>query len=238
MINTILFDLDGTLLPMDTTLFTKLNLKGVAKKFKDYLTSEEDLKHMWKSAEHLLNKDSIDKSNKETLFEHFYERINHTEENIDSLLEDFYENEFNNLREISCQNEDIIKSVHLLKEKGYELVIVSNPVFPKSALIERIKWAGLDETCFKYITSFEEMHFAKPSLNYYKEVLAKIDKSPLECMMVGNNIEEDMVAHELGIKTYLIEDFAIGEKSNGKNVDFSGNYKDFYEFSRTLPKVK
>ena len=236
MINTILFDLDGTLLPMDTQIFTERYFKELSVKLKDYFTPEEVTKHMWGSTEYMINSKDIDKTNQEVFFDDFYKNVKHSEEILNPIFDDFYENDFNNIKDVSERNEDMIESVKLLKQKGYDMVIATNPLFPKSAMLNRVKWAGLKEEDFIFITSFEEMHYAKPNIKFYEEILEKVDKEPSECLMVGNDIAEDMVVKEIGITTYLITDYAVGDIKD-KNIDYSGNYKKFYEFAKEMPDL-
>ena len=238
MITTILFDLDGTLLPMDTDLFTKKYFSELAIKLKNYFTLEEITKNIWGSTKYMISNLDSNKTNEEAFFEDFYERINHKAEVLNPVFEDFYEKDFNNIKSIASQNKYIIEAVDLLKEKGYNLVVATNPLFPERAILHRIEWAGLNQEDFMFITSFEKMHYCKPQLKFYEEILDNIKKQPSHCMMVGNDIGEDMIAKEMGMKTYLIEDHIIGTEIESKNIDYKGSYKDFYEFTKKLPEIK
>ena len=86
---------------------------------------------------------------------------------------------------------------------------------------------------FIYISTFENSSYCKP-LKYYEEILNKINRKPEECLMVGNDALEDMVASKLGMATFLITDNLISEK----NIDISkfnkGTYKDFFEYIKSL----
>ncbi len=117
------------------------------------------------------------------------------------------------------------------------MVVATNPIFPKKAILHRIKWAGFDPEDFMHITSYEESHYCKPKIQFYEEILKKINKIPEECMMVGNNVEEDLIAGELGIKTYLIEDFIINSSNTNFISTYKGNYNDFYKFVNNLPDL-
>lgn len=238
IINTILFDLDGTLLPMDTELFIKRYFKELAVKLKDHLTPEEVTKNLWESTKYMMEDGDKEKTNEQAFFEDFYKDMPHKEEVLTPLLEEFYEKDFNKVQDVSRQNEDMIASIKLLKEKGYKLVVATNPLFPRMAVINRIKWAGLNPEDFMFITSFEHMHFCKPDLDYYREILYNIEKEAKECIMVGNDVNEDMIVKEIGIKTYLIEDFIIGDIKNDKNIDYRGSYRDFYHFAKELTSLK
>jgi len=124
-----------------------------------------------------------------------------------------------------------------LKNKGYTIVVATNPLFPMEAILHRIKWAGLNPEDFKLITSYENMHFCKPQLKYYKEILNMIGKSPEEAMMVGNDLEEDMVSGQLGMKTYLIEDCIIARGTENIIPDYKGNLESFIKFVEDLKPV-
>ena len=233
--NTILFDLDGTLLSMDTDQFIKLYFKAVALKLEDYFTFEEVSKYFWQSTQYMINNTDPNKTNEEAFFEDFYKHSQGRDAEITELLDDFYGNEFNEIKYIASENSHIIKSIKILKEKGYKLVVATNPLFPKKAILSRIMWAGLDPDDFILITSFEKMHYTKPHIDYYREILEKINKEPSSCLMVGNDILEDMVSKEIGLQTYLITNNLIGDLSNDVNIDHQGDYKDFLTFVEKLP---
>ncbi len=234
MITTILFDLDGTLLPIDTEEFTEKYFMEISIKLRDYFTPEEVVKNIWDSTKYMISNIDPDKTNEEAFFEDFYERINHRAEIINPILNDFYEKDFNNIREISTKSKYMVDAVAMLKEKGYDLVVATNPLFPEKAILHRIEWAGLNKDDFIFISSLEKMHYCKPRLEFYEEVLEIIQRCPQHCMMVGNDIGEDMIAKNLGMKTYLIEDHIIGTITEGLIIDYKGNYEDFYEFVKTL----
>lgn len=237
MLNTILLDLDGTLVSMDTDTFTKRYFKDLSVKLGDFVNLDELTKILWLSTKHMAENLDSDKTNEEVFYKKFYSMIGHSEEDLQPLIDDFYENDFYKVEEVSEQNDDMINAVNLLKEKNYELVVASNPMFPKLAMVDRVKWAGFEEDDFKYITNFENMHFCKPHLEFFNELLEVIDKKPEECLMVGNHAQEDMTAKKIGISTYLIKDYASGDLEDDENIDYSGYYKDFYKFVKELPDL-
>lgn len=235
MIDTILFDLDGTLLPMDTELFLKSYFKAVAVKLKDFFTAEEVMKYFWRSTQYMINNTNPDKTNEEAFFEDFFKDGKMDQQELVKLLDDFYENEFEEVLKTVEANELVVASVKMLKHKGYDLVVATNPLFPRSAILKRIERAGLNKEDFIFITSFEHMHYCKPHVEYYQEILKNIDKKPSECLMVGNHMKEDMIAKELGIQTYLINNHLIGDLSKDENVDHQGEYTDFFDYIKKLP---
>ncbi len=235
MLNTIIFDLDGTLLPMDMEDFLKQYFKELGIKFKDYFGPEELMSHIWASTSVMIkNRDPLI-TNEEAFFSDFFQRVSHAPEIINPLFDDFYINDFKRIIPAARREAAIQEAVGVLQKKGYGLVVATNPIFPQLAINQRIEWAGFSIEDFQFITSFEKMHFCKPNIEFYQEVLDTIGKRPEECMMVGNDVEEDMVAGLLGIKTYLIEDCIISRGEARENVDAAGSYGEFLSFVHALP---
>ena len=132
----------------------------------------------------------------------------------------------------------MIKSVHLLKEKGYKVVVATNPLFPIQANYHRIRWAGFSKDDFSYISSFEANKYCKPHLEYYQEVLTSIDKTPEQCYMVGNDVHDDLSPQLLGIPVYMTTDCMLNQKNLENTADYIGTYEEFYQFVQDLPNVK
>ena len=116
-----------------------------------------------------------------------------------------------------------------LLARNTRIVIATNAVFPLTALEQRLAWAGLRDFDFELITSYEVMHFCKPHPEYYKEILSLIGLPPEECLMVGNDIGEDLPAGTIGIKTFLVENLLIDKGANFK-PDWRGDLNEFFRF--------
>ena len=235
MVDTILFDLDGTLLPMNTEEFIKKYFGALSEKLKDYFTAGEISKAIWTSTSAMIQNLDAEKTNQEVFFEVFSSQVEPDIKTLLPIFDDFYENEFIQLQKGIDAEDSMVKSIKVLKEKGYDLIIATNPLFPLVAVEERIKWAGLDQNDFSFITSYESMHYCKPQIEFYEEVLKMTNKKPSQSVMVGNDVAEDMIIKDLGVKTYLIEDHIIGNLSNKDQIDQHGNYQDFYEYCVSLP---
>ena len=72
--------------------------------------------------------------------------------------------------------------------------------------MNRIKWAGLDAEDFELITTYEDNCYCKPNVDYYRTILEQFHLRPEECLMVGNDVEEDLAIRKLGVKTFLVTD--------------------------------
>ena len=93
------------------------------------------------------------------------------------------------------------------------MVLATNPLFPRVATHSRIRWAGLEPQNFELVTTYENSRFCKPDLRYYEEILGKLQVQPGECLMVGNDADEDMVAERLGMRVFLLTDCLINRQA-------------------------
>jgi FMN phosphatase YigB (HAD superfamily) len=236
MFNTILFDLDGTLLPMDMKAFEKLYFGAMAASLSDLISAKELVESIWSSTNVMIN-NLEEKTNEEVFMEDFKNRVTGNIHIYKERFDKFYDNEFMKARGAVRESKEVQESVSILKEKGYKLVIATNPLFPLKAIHHRIRWAGFEPCDFEYITHYEKNHYCKPQLKYYEEILKDIGKSPEECMMVGNDVQEDIIAGNLGIKTYLIKDYMLHRTEGEIAADYEGNYEDFLAFVKELPKI-
>ena len=235
MINTILFDLDGTLLPMDINVFEKVYFGSLAKHFTDKHDLQSFIALIWGATKAMVA-NTEHRTNEEVFMEAMQLSVNEQLEEYKARFSHFYQTDFDAVRQSLSKNEDILVAVKILKEKGYQLVIATNPMFPRLAIEKRIAWAGLDIDDFSYVTSFEDNHYCKPQPKFYQEVLSEIGKSASECLMVGNDTVEDLIAGKLNIATYLIEDHAI-IREQAFMPTYQGTYKDFLIFVNKLPKI-
>jgi FMN phosphatase YigB (HAD superfamily) len=236
MLNTILFDLDGTLLPMDMKAFEKLYFEAMAGYLEDLTGPKELVKNIWASTNAMVQNLEY-KTNEEVFMKDFETRIHGDIEVYKERFDKFYDTEFMKAKAAVIESKLIQESVKLLKEKGYKLVIATNPLFPLKAIHHRIRWAGFEPSEFEYITSYEQNHYCKPQLKYFEEILKDIDKAPDECMMVGNDVQEDIIAGKLGLKTFLIKDCLLHRTDDEICADYEGDYESFYEFIKGLPSL-
>ena len=208
----VLFDLDGTLLPLDTEDFIKGYLKVLSKKMANYIQPDVFVPKLLKATEAMvLNLE--EKTNEEVFSEHFFKDCPENKVSILKQFEEFYLNEFKSLQIHSKPNPYALEILNYLDSKGVGAIIATNPVFPMIAVKERLSWIGIDECKYRLITSYEKMMYCKPHLQYYKQILKELDAKPEDCLMVGNDMQEDMVASKLGMKTFLVEDYLIDKNT-------------------------
>lgn len=233
-IKAILFDLDGTLLPLDQDLFMKYYFGGLAGKLVPLGYDKDTLvPNVWAGTKAMVLNDGT-KTNEEAFWDTFC-GLAGKDCRIDMpVFDSFYRHEFSAAKN-ACQPTPAAKElIDFIKEKDKRLILATNPLFPFVATENRTHWAGLSTDDFELITTYENCHYCKPNPKYYVEIMEKTGLKPEECLMVGNNAEEDMIAETLGMKVFLLTDCLINEK----NADISnypqGGFKELKEFLAAL----
>lgn len=235
--NTILFDLDGTLLQISNKDFEKYYFNAMAQTMSDLYQPEELMDLIWSCTIEMVQ-DLSATTNEESFFNAMLKRV--SEEHLNLLkprFDIFYQTRFDELKKGVQDNQRIRDAVKIAKEKGYRLIIATNPMFPKLAIDKRIEWSGVNRLDFDYVTSFEKNHYCKPQIHFYEEILNDIQARPIDCLMVGNDAYEDMIAKNLGLKTYLLTDQLI-ESKHAIESDYKGNMNDFYQFITSLQSIE
>jgi FMN phosphatase YigB (HAD superfamily) len=235
--DTFLFDLDGTLLSLDMKLFEKLYFESMTNNFIDLIEPKQLVSIIMASTKVMIE-NIENRTNEDVFMEDFGKRINGDLSTYQERFNNYYSTDFHRVKESTAEVQSMNYCIKLLKSKGYNLVVATNPLFPKSAIHTRIQWAGFEPEDFDYISTFETNHYCKPQIKYYEEVLRDINKSPEKCIMVGNDVQEDLIVKSLGVKTYLITNNILHRTDSEIITDYKGNYEDFFEFVKALPEVK
>ena len=233
-IQVILFDLDGTLLPMDQDVFAKYYFGLLSKKIAPLgYEPETFVGAIWKGTAEMV-KNTGEKTNEEIFWNTFASIFGEKAKADEPHFNTFYREDFDKVA-VSCgKNEKAAEVIALCKQKGFRTVLATNPIFPAIATQKRVAWAGLSVSDFELITTYENSHSCKPNPAYYQEILKKLGVKAENCLMVGNDVREDMVAETLGMKVFLLTDCII----NKDGVDISrypnGNFDELMEFIKNL----
>lgn len=239
MIDTILFDLDGTLLPVDMEEFVRSYFDAIAKSFHKISEPSSLLKNIMKATDYMVNNRERTKTNQRAFEEEFERLMGRDITPLMDKFEIFYETDYKKIRDNIEVQPLCAKIVETVGSKGYQRILATNPLFPKSAIEERLRWAGISVDNFDLITAFEDMHFCKPQIEYYGEIMEIIGKEPENCLMVGNDVEEDMIASELGMKTFLVDAHLIQRTKTLPPIDYIGGYRELYDFVKNvLPDLR
>lgn len=234
--NTFIFDLDGTLLPMPSQQkFLEAYLKALSGKVVTYGFDPRRLIEALMAGTALMVSNDGTMTNEKRFWMEFTRLLGEEVRKLEDIFDDFYRNEFMEARITTSTHPLANSCIKLLKKKGYQVALATNPLFPRTATLTRMLWAGLDYADFDLITTYEVSSYCKPNLEYYKEVLNFIGRKPQECIMVGNDVTEDMCVSGLGMETFLLKDCLICPEGEDITGIRQGNFDDLYGLIKGLP---
>jgi len=233
-ITTVLFDLDGTLLPMDQDRFVMSYFTHLAHKIAPLGYDPEPLfKHLWMGVKAMVMNDGSG-TNEEAFWRCFAAIYGDKVQDDKPAFDHFYAHEFQQVAQDCGHTPEAARLIARVKERGFRVALATNPLFPAVATESRIRWAGLSPQDFEHYTTYENAHYCKPNPDYYREVLSVLGCKAEECLMVGNDVGEDMIARDLGMQVFLLTDCLI----NKADVDIAsyphGSFPELMAFVDTL----
>lgn len=226
----VLFDLDGTLLPMDQDEFTKGYFSLLAKKLAPLgYNADELVKAVWSGTACMVKNDGKE-SNEAVFWRKFTDILGERAMRDKPVVENFYRNEFEGAKAFCGYDTQAAATVRKVKEMGFRVALATNPIFPQTATDARIRWAGLVPDDFEVITTYENIGFCKPNPAYYAEIAKRLGLAPEECLMVGNDVEEDMIAQTVGMDVFLLTNCLLNHNRRDISVYPRGNYRQLEEY--------
>ncbi len=232
----ILFDMDGTLVPMDNDVFVKGYFKELAKKLSPLgIAPDALIAAVWAGTKAMVKNDGT-KQNIEVFWNTFGQVTGKDVSEYRAQSDAFYVNEFMAAKAYTGENPLACEAVRLAKTAADNVVCASNPLFPLTGQSTRMGWVGLSPDDFDLVTSYESEGFCKPNPKYFLSICERLGVSPEESLLIGNDEEEDMhAASSVGMDCYLVTDCVIRREHcpwNGK----SGTFAEMVEFLRGLTK--
>lgn len=233
-ITTVLFDLDGTLLPMDQEIFVKAYLGGLCKKLAplgyDPKTTAEAI---WQGTAAMVKNDGS-RLNEEVFWEVFCGIFGEKARQDLPVFEEFYRNEFQQVAAVCGHTSEAKALIGWVKAQGLRPVLATNPLFPAIATHSRIRWAGLEPEDFAWVTTYENSRFCKPNPAYYQEILDKLGLKAQECVMVGNDVQEDGAAAKVGLPVFLLTGCLIEKPGADASQLPKGSFSDLKTWLKQL----
>ena len=228
---TVLFDLDGTLLPMDNDEFTKGYFKLLAKKLAPHGYEPQNLiDGIWAGTAAMVKNDGT-RTNEQAFWNRFAEIFGEKVYADKPLFDEFYAKEFQMTKELCKINPQAAIAVRTIKEMGYQIALATNPIFPSFATESRIRWAGFEPGDFELYTTYENIGYCKPNPAYYQEIAKRLNVAAEQCLMVGNDVTEDMeAAQKAGLNVFLLTDCLINKERRDISVYPRGSFEQLIYF--------
>ena len=234
MLTTVLFDLDGTLLPMDQDVFVRDYFHRLAKKVAPLgYESRALVDAVWAGTAAMVQNDGS-MTNEEAFWRVFAARYGEERLRDRPVFDEFYRTDFQQTARVCGRNPAARAAVEALRAMGLHTALATNPIFPRTATLSRVRWAGLEPEMFEYITTYENSTHCKPNTAYYADVLSALGLRGEECLMVGNDVGEDMVAESLGMRVFLLTDCLIDREGADLSRWPHGGFDALLAYARSL----
>ena len=230
IIGAVLFDLDDTLLENNMDCFLKAYFDLMTPHMAHLVPPEKFISALIRATHAMIHNTDPAVTNQQAFIDDFFPRGGRTVQEMMPLFDNFYAAQFGKLRSLTRPNPSARAAIQTALDAGCDVVIATNPVFPETAIRQRMEWAGVADFPFRLITSYEMMHAAKPSCRYYREILEYIGRSPDECIMVGNDWDHDIVpAMETGLQVFWVNTstdsmHGLDPSSRGTLVEFKDRF--------------
>lgn len=208
MIEAILFDLDDTLLGNNIAQFMSHYFSLLGAYAQQFMDRDHFLQGLMRGSRAMLQDVNPTVSNRDVFWQVFKESTGSDPDELEGFFDHFYRNQFVQLKTITQLKPEAAELVRYCFQQDLKVVVATNPMFPRVAVEARLAWAGVPATDFDYdlVTTYQNMHATKPHQAYYREILEKIDCSPENALMVGDDWERDVEpAAALGLYTYWIQ---------------------------------
>jgi pyrophosphatase PpaX len=176
-IDTILFDLDGTLVDTNELIISSF-LHTLGKYFPDKYKREDVLPFMGPSLTETFS--GIDPLRTEEMI-HDYRSYNH--ENHDRLVKEF---------------KGVNETVKSLKDHGFKIAIVSTKIL--DTVLKGLRLTKLDPY-FDIIVAMDHVQNVKPDPEAIYLALKQLDSTPDKAIMVGDNYHDILAGKNAGTKT-------------------------------------
>jgi len=219
---------------MDQEVFVKDYLKRMAAFLAPHgYDPERFVKALWAGIGAMMKNDG--KAKNEDIFWRVFNQVLERDARRDSaLFDEFYRGEFQKSRESCGFQPAAAPAVREIRAMGYRVILATNPLFPAIATQSRIRWAGLEPEDFELITTYENARFCKPNPEYYREILGKLNLDASDCLMVGNDVTEDMIAEKLGMRVFLLTDCLINRSGADISRYQRGSFPELLQYIRSL----
>jgi FMN phosphatase YigB (HAD superfamily) len=231
-----LFDLDDTLLGNEMNNFIPAYLQALARRMSKVAEPDYLIKTLMAATRKMIENQSPDKTLEQSFDSAFYPALGVTRQDVQGIIDDFYVEDFPKLKELTQIKPEAVSTVWHLIKRGDKAAVATNPLFPRTAILQRLNWAGLpsDEVPFRLIPSYDTFHFAKPNPAFYTEFLSQIGWPKLPILMVGNDLVSDIgAARRIGIPVFWMNDHGESMWDGDGEIPPHGGFSDLISWINT-----
>lgn len=236
---TLLIDLDDTLLGNHVEDFLPSYLRALAQRMSDHAEPQFLIQTLLAATRAMVKNRQPDRTLEQTFDAAFYPVLGIDKETARPALDAFYAEDFPRLKSLTRPIPEAASFIETVHERGWRTAIATNPLFPLTAIQQRLQWAGFpaEKHYFSLIASLETFHFTKPHPAYYHECLARLGWPEGGVIVVGDDPENDIAAaRRAGLAVFQVGQSAQGWQGDGGPAYGRGGLADFLPWVDQLPE--
>jgi FMN phosphatase YigB (HAD superfamily) len=176
-------------------------LKLISARIAAIMPTQEFIAQLLRATERMAANDGR-ATNEEVFAAAFYPAIGRPRAEMEPIFEAFYAEDFPKLQQYTRRKPEARLVVQRIFELGYDVAITTNPLFPASAVRQRLAWAGVDDFPYRLVTTYENSRYCKPNPRYFEDVAGRLGHPTAACLVVGDE-EMDMAGARAGCPTFL-----------------------------------
>jgi FMN phosphatase YigB (HAD superfamily) len=240
---TLLLDLDDTLLNTNLEAFIPAYFQALARELAPHISPDLMIHALMNGTRLMNDSEDFSRTLEEVFASAFYPQLNVSRGELDPAIENFYDNVFPTLARFTSRKNSAKRFVDWAFSQGYRIAVATDPLLPRKATYHRLRWAGFEPEQFELVSTFDHFHFSKSHPAYYAEVLGRMGWPEGPVLMVGNDLERDILpAQKLGLVTYQIDEGSASgsEHEAGAHGDIPGLQKWLESIDPTtlIPSLK
>jgi FMN phosphatase YigB (HAD superfamily) len=235
---TLLLDLDDTCLGNSMDTFIPAYLDALGEHLAEYVPQDKMVPALLASTQLMLQNKRPDLRLKQVFDQAFFPALEIEPQDFQDRIDSFYVEKFPSLETITQFRPEAVQMVEEAFARGYNVVIATNPLFPMTAILQRLDWAGLPTQKYPFglIPSYETFFFAKPNTAFFAETLSKLGWPEGPVVMVGDDFNLDIApARKMGIGTFWINDNENPLNENKDVSDGQGTLADLLPWLDATP---
>lgn len=225
-VKAVFFDLDGTLVDVDMQAFVMAYLHRLTGRLDAFAPPRRIATVLRETVVEMLSCNDGQQTMEQRLLSGLAKRCGIQPGDYAAALERFLEEDLADLQPLVTGHPLSRELVEVSLERGWTPVLATNPIFPKEVVEARLAWGGLDDLPFALVTSYESACYCKPQPGYFKALVAELGLDCEDCLMVGNDTEQDLSAGVLGVQTCLLTPWRIDRAGRSYRADWEGEHHE------------
>jgi len=224
-IEAVWFDLDGTLIEVDMERFIPVYLRRLAERLRLYADPQQVLSTLRTATMAMLAGTGGDSSLEALLRSMLASDLQIPWDGYQEALAEFCREDLPALQPLVRPHPLARQLVESCVANGWQVVLATNPIFPREVVEARLAWGHLADLPFQPVTSYETSRHCKPHPGFFHDLLALLDLPAHACLMVGNDSSHDLAAGRVGMPTCLLTTWRIDREPRYR-ADWEGSHPE------------